>query len=159
MFLMAFETDMPTVGAEAAPLRFESKSGVLCVARDEATQRLVLDFPAEPPAKAHGELPAGTWEALGVDPARAVAVHDGSYWTVHLQQAADVRGAAPNMAALARVCPKPIMVTSRPDPAVDGPDTDFISRLFAPAWCFSLKNKKKKSRRRKEEEKKREEKG
>ncbi|WP_189224108.1 PhzF family phenazine biosynthesis protein [Saccharothrix coeruleofusca] len=105
--------------------RFRTRSGVLtCAARDGWVE---MDFPADPaePAEVTAELRAGlpgvTVEAVG----RAV-----SDVLVQVASAAQVRALEPDLAALAAVPGRGVIVTA----PGDRPGLDVVSRCFYPSY-------------------------
>jgi len=105
---------------DAAALVFHTRSGPLRVRREG--DGLTLDFPAVPAAPA--PLPPDLEAGLGLRPLETLLAMD--YLAV-LDSEAAVRALAPDMAALARLPVRGIIVTAR------GTDCDFVSRFFAPA--------------------------
>jgi PhzF family phenazine biosynthesis protein len=103
-------------------MRFTTLSGVLEVARDGDV--FTLDFPARPP-KPCDPLP-GLAEALGADPRETYASARPIMGV--FERESDIRGLAPDMAALARLEAKSVLVTA------PGDGCDFVSRYFAP-WA------------------------
>jgi len=106
---------------DADSVTFHSRSGPLTVRR-EPGERLALDFPA-----LRGEPVEDTTalaEALGAAPVEALGAMD--YLAV-LETEAQVRGLAPDLAALAHLDRRGVIVTA------PGTDVDFVSRFFAPA--------------------------
>lgn len=101
---------------------FHSASGPLTVRR--GVTGYIMDFPARPcvPTTAPDALAA----ALGIAPIETV--WDGFNYLVRLESAEDVRGLAPNHAALARIPCNGVIVTAPGDGAYD-----CVSRYFAPA--------------------------
>lgn len=100
---------------------FSSKSGPLAVTR--AAERLVLDFPANPPRPTI--FPDGI-ERILMKPVREVlATRD--HLVCVLDSAAAVATLVPDMAAVAGLSKSAVMVTA---PGDDG--VDFVSRYFAP---------------------------
>ena len=113
------------LASEAAPIRFESKSGALFARRSGTS--IELDFPAE--AAREGPPPPGLLEALG---ARALWTGGNRLdYLVLVGDEEEVRGLRPDFARLAASCAngRGVMVTSRSD----DPAFDFVSRFFAPA--------------------------
>lgn len=106
-----------------SPISFETKSGKLISRRDG--DWIFLDFPAEP---AHDTVPVpGLDRALGAKP---VFVGRNRFdLLVELPAASDVCDCEPDMAALAALPARGIIVTA----VSDLPDFDFVSRFFAPA--------------------------
>jgi PhzF family phenazine biosynthesis protein len=110
--------------------RFRTRSGVL-TARPEADGRITLDFPTAPVTEV--PVPDGVAKALG---APVVAAFDTGPQVGDLMvEVADeqtVRGLTPDMAALARLPHRGVVVTAAAqDPAAG--DYDFVSRFFGPA--------------------------
>jgi PhzF family phenazine biosynthesis protein len=105
-------------------LRFQTRSGLLtAVTRDGW---ISLDFPATPPVEAEGPPTLGP--ALGVP---VIAVFRTPFdWLVEVEDEAAVRALDPDFAALARLGPRGVIVTSR---ASSPAAYDFVSRFFAPA--------------------------
>lgn len=101
---------------------FETASGILPVRRSAASY--VLNFPARPSEPT--EEPEGLAEALGARP-RAVYVNQFNYMAI-FDDAATLRGLAPDMAAIARMDRPGVIVTAPGDEGYD-----FVSRYFAPA--------------------------
>jgi len=105
------------------PIRFDTRSGILTVA--EEGDVLVLDFPARPPVQI--EAPDGLVTALGVQPQWVGA--GGSDFMVRVATSDEVRGLRPDLAAIATLPVRGVMVTA----PSDEPDADFVSRFFAPS--------------------------
>lgn len=101
-------------------IRFESNSGPLEVSREG--NRLVLDFPAQPPRSC--ATPAGLAEALGAAPSECLEYVD---LLAVFDNPDDVRCMAPDTGALSGLDYRGIIVTAA------GGGYDFISRFFAPA--------------------------
>jgi PhzF family phenazine biosynthesis protein len=102
---------------------FNTNSGPLTATREDG--RIWLDFPSLPEEPC--ETPPGLVEALG---ARALHVGKDAFdYLVELESDDAVRGLEPDLARLAAVPARGVIVTSRStDPAFD-----FVSRFFAPA--------------------------
>ncbi len=105
------------------PARFDTASGRLTVHR--TPDALAMDFPATPPAQA--EPPAGLAEALGTWP-RWTGRTRFDLFAV-LDDEAAVRSLQPDLAAIARLDGRGLIVTARADA---GAGHDFVSRFFAP---------------------------
>lgn len=105
-------------------IRFETRAGVLSCARQDGW--IAMDFPAEP-ARAVETPPEGLMRALGVQP-RFVGRNRLDY-LIELDSEAAVRRARPDLAALAAVPTRGVMLTA---PA-ESDAYDFVSRFFAPA--------------------------
>ncbi|MBI1947936.1 MAG: PhzF family phenazine biosynthesis protein [Deltaproteobacteria bacterium] len=114
-----FETGRVPTGGTA---RFHTKSGVLTATRADGL--IALDFPATPAVDA--PTPAELVEALGVTPewvGRSIFDVVCRY-----ADAANVRSMKPDMARLARVPARGVIVTA----PGDTPGVDFVSRFFGP---------------------------
>ncbi len=116
-----YETGLAPAGE---PVRFASVSGQLTARREDGL--LVLDFPARPATAA--ALPPGLLTALGTaGPVWAGRSQDDIL--VVLSREEDVTGLRPDIAALAGVGSRGVIVTA---PA-SRPGAAFVSRFFAPA--------------------------
>ena len=111
-------------GRAKGQVRFFTRSGEL--GAREVDGGLALDFPGEPVAAA--EAPAGMLEALGVE---ALGVYKNRLdYLVEVPDAAAVRQATPDLAALQSLAARGVMITA---PAGEGDaGVDFVSRYFAP---------------------------
>ncbi len=107
----------------AWPVRFHTRSGVLTVTREQ--DGFELDFPARPPQPC--ETPAGLLPALGLDTAQVMRSRD---YLVVVDDAAQVRALAPDIAALAKldIGIAGVIVTAPGEAGVD-----YVCRFFAPA--------------------------
>lgn len=101
---------------------FDTRSGPLPVQR--IGSGYVLNFPARPSERT--EMPAGLAEALGATPAE-VYVNQFNHMAV-FDDAATVRGLAPDMAAIAGMGRPGVIATAPGDEGYD-----LVSRYFAPA--------------------------
>lgn len=110
-------------GLARGRVRFATRSGVL-TAEERPGGGIGLDFPAWPPREV--EAPAGLADMLGVG-VEAVAA-GGSDLVVEVASAGDVRGLAPDLAALAGLPYRCVVVTA----PGGGGGADFVSRVFAP---------------------------
>ncbi|MCD0484432.1 PhzF family phenazine biosynthesis protein [Streptacidiphilus sp. ASG 303] len=114
--------------AAGGGVRFATRSGVL-TARAAPDGGLTLDFPASPVVPV--PVPAGTAEALG---AAVTAAYDTGPLGDLLVEVADertVRALEPDLAAVARLETRGVVVTAAAeDPAAAH---DFVSRFFGPA--------------------------
>jgi PhzF family phenazine biosynthesis protein len=104
-------------------LHFHTRSGVL-TARQEGGG-IVLDFPAEPAATVPWVMPL--LEALSIAAPVAFARNRLDY-LVEVADAEQVRALRPDMARLAAVPTRGVIVTARADTG----DFDFVSRWFGP---------------------------
>lgn len=118
-----------------ATARFHTRGGLLTARREG--DLIILDFPARPAEPC--ATPSGLERALG-----APAVHCGRSaddFLVEVRDEATVRALSPDLAALARLPVRGVIVTALPadragvgDPrAPRAPAPDFVSRFFAPA--------------------------
>ena len=106
-----------------AVLRFHTRSGLLTASNGGGW--ITLDFPATPPVDA--AAPPTLAPALGA--AVISAWRTPFDWMVEVDSEATVRGLDPDLAALARLGGRGVIVTSKATSA----DYDFVSRFFAPA--------------------------
>jgi PhzF family phenazine biosynthesis protein len=104
--------------------RFHTRSGLLTASRDG--DRIVLDFPATPPAEE--PAPADLLPGLRLDTARWIGRTRFDY-LVEVESETRVRALAPHYGVLARLKTRGVIVTSRAD---TGRPYDFVSRFFAP---------------------------
>jgi predicted PhzF superfamily epimerase YddE/YHI9 len=105
------------------PFRFATRSGTLTAQPTDSG--FALDFPAKPVTPR--PAPVGLTEALQV---KALGVHgNGMDLLVEVADAATVRGLQPDIAALAEVECRGVIVTAAADTDADH---DFVSRFFAP---------------------------
>jgi PhzF family phenazine biosynthesis protein len=107
------------LGCRAPSVRFQTRSGVLSVARAE--DRLTLDFPARPATTC--AAPTELIDGLGGNPAMTAKARD--YLAVFETEQA-VRELRPDMAALMRLDCLGIIASA------PGVNCDFVSRFFAP---------------------------
>ncbi len=109
-------------------VRFASHSGVLEVRQDAG--RLVLDFPARPPVPfADVAVIAALTDALGVAPREVLASRD---LVAIYDDAATIRGLAPDMHKLAAIDVHGVIVTAAGGCGNQDADVDFVSRFFVP---------------------------
>jgi len=106
-------------GCPDETLRFETRSGMLSVTRDD--DWICLDFPSRPPEDCG--IPDDLVTGLGRAPIQVQRSRD--YLTV-FETEAEVRGLSPDFAALARVDSLGVIATA------PGDTCDFVSRFFAP---------------------------
>ena len=107
---------------------FRTRSGLLSVARAEHDE-LVLDLPASRPAVVDAETRVRVTRAIGVEPRAVVRGSSGAYFA-ELADAAAVRAAAPDLAAVAALGTSLGLTAAGGDEARP---VDFVSRYFAPA--------------------------
>jgi predicted PhzF superfamily epimerase YddE/YHI9 len=103
--------------------RFHTRSGVLTAVQRDGL--IWLDFPRTPAVPT--PAPPGLEEALGATP--RWTGRSPFDWLVELDADATVRALAPDLALIARIDARGVIVTARAD---DGAH-DFVSRFFAPA--------------------------
>lgn len=108
------------LGASGDTITFDSESGLLPVHKDG--DRIVLDFPAQPPEPCG--TPSQIIEAFTMAPVECLQAAD---LLVVFEHAGQVRSADPDIATLAKLRSRGIIITASDD------DYDFISRFFAPA--------------------------
>ena len=101
---------------------FETRSGALTARREG--ESIVLNFPMDPPHAT--DAPKGLDKALGIHPEWVGRSHADLF--VLLKKADDVRRLAPDMARVAALDCRGVIVTAH----ADTPGYDFISRFFAP---------------------------
>jgi PhzF family phenazine biosynthesis protein len=110
----------------AERLLFETRSGPLEARR--AAEGVAIELPSRPVAEA--APPPGMLEALGLGPEQALTVAAGEEdWLVEVESVAALDGLAPDMARLARIRARGVIVTARGE----GDPFHFCSRFFAPA--------------------------
>jgi PhzF family phenazine biosynthesis protein len=116
--------------AADAPAHFDTRSGRLTASPPEAEGGwIAMDFPADAPVSA--EAPRGLLDALGLTAADAVYVGRSRFDVlVRMADAAAVRALRPDLARLAEVDTRGVIVTA-PAGEDDGA-ADFVSRFFAP---------------------------
>lgn len=102
---------------------FHTRSGLLTARQQD--DWILLDFPAEPAVPFPG--PEGLAEALGTKP--SFVGKNRFDFLVEVPSAAIVEQMEPDMATLAKIPARGIIVTARSDQ----PDYDFVSRFFAPS--------------------------
>ncbi len=103
-------------------IRFHTRSGTLIV--EPSGGELVMDFPARPAQEA--PTPPGLAAALGAEV--RWSGQNGMDWLVEVSGEAELRGLTPDMAALAKLPVRGVIVTAAPA----SPGVDFVSRFFAP---------------------------
>jgi len=108
---------------ETEKARFHTRSGLLTAWHEAGGVR--MDFPAEPVVAA--ERPSALVPALGVP--IVFAGKNRMDWLVEVADEATVRSVRPELAALAALDVRGVIVTA----ASATPDRDFVSRFFAPA--------------------------
>src|SRR5262245_24817100 len=105
------------------PVAFATLSGVLTASR--RGELIELDFPVQPAQEA--PPPDGLAQVLGAAVVRAG--RNQLDWLVEVESEEVLRALRPDVAALARLTVRGLIVTSRPQ----APGYDFVSRFFAPA--------------------------
>ncbi|MFD3944712.1 PhzF family phenazine biosynthesis protein [Streptomyces sp. NPDC058579] len=117
-----------TTGAATGTVRFAARCGILS-ATAAPDGSITMDFPTS--SLTPVETPAGLEKALG---AEVVAVHDTAAHigdlVVELRDEAAVRSLAPDLAALARLAERGVVVTAVAEQPERG--YDFVSRAFFP---------------------------
>ncbi|MEV0390712.1 PhzF family phenazine biosynthesis protein [Nonomuraea sp. NPDC050643] len=110
-----------STGVATGRLEFKTASGVLTVNRS-ADDMITMDFPAKQVTPV--PVPPGLEKALGAAPVRVGK--SALDLLVELESEESVRSLTPDIAALAAVEARGVIVTAR------GTETDFVSRFFAP---------------------------
>jgi PhzF family phenazine biosynthesis protein len=109
--------------AHTLPARFHTKSGLLVCTRQGDS--IEMDFPAVVASAA--TAPPGLEAALGV---KAIWVGTNEFdYLVEVATEAEVKNVSPDLAALAKLPKRGVIVTAR----ATTPGFDFVSRFFAPA--------------------------
>ncbi len=111
------------------PVQFHTCSGVLTVVQKE--DGFEMDFPARPPQSC--KVPAGLLPALGLEAALVMKSRD---YMVVVESVEQVRGLAPDFAALAKVDVGNgggAIVTAAGVTAEGGGEVDYVCRMFVPA--------------------------
>ena len=108
---------------ETDEARFSTRSGTLR-AQKGVGGWIEMDFPAEVAEPA--EAPAGLIESLGVTPC-SISKNRFDY-LVEVATEDEVRGVCPDLAALAEIETRGVIVTA----PSESPEFDFVSRFFAP---------------------------
>jgi PhzF family phenazine biosynthesis protein len=105
------------------PARFHTRSGLLTATRSQ--DWIVLDFPATAPGPC--AVPPQLLPALGLD--QAEVLRSRFDYFVVLEEPQALHALVPDLRLLSEVEARGIIVTARSD----RPDSDFVSRFFAPA--------------------------
>lgn len=115
----------------ATPARFFTRSGPLtAVAAPDGW--ITLDFPAAPLLDGAGQPLGPIAEALAVAESAVVAARMSRFdLLVEVDSAAVVRTLRPDLAGLARIPARGVIVTARAEPDAL-PSADFVSRFFGP---------------------------
>ncbi len=108
--------------AQADPVRFHTRSGILAVARTE--QGITMDFPATPPEPA--ETPPGLLDALGLT--RGDVLRSRFDYLVVMDDPAALRKLTPTLDGLRKIKTRGVIVTC----PSDRKEFDFLSRFFGP---------------------------
>jgi PhzF family phenazine biosynthesis protein len=114
-------------GHKLWPVRFHTRSGILTVAQNTAAQgkdSFEMDFPARPPQPC--EAPVDLLPALGLKAALVMKSRD---YVVVVDQAEQVRGLSPDIAALAKQHAGSGTIVTAPGEG----DVDYVCRFFAPS--------------------------
>ncbi|MCZ2527364.1 PhzF family phenazine biosynthesis isomerase [Streptomyces sp. SCUT-3] len=118
-----------TTGAATGTVRFTTRGGIL-TATAEPDGTIALDFPAAPLTAV--DVPGDLADALGAEP---LSAHDTGPVVgdllVELADERTVRGLDPDLAAVARLSHRGVIVTARA--GEPGCGYDFVSRFFGPA--------------------------
>jgi PhzF family phenazine biosynthesis protein len=106
------------------PVRFHTRSGILTVAKNNDENSFELDFPAMPARPC--EPPIGLLPALGLKAALVMKSRD---YLVVVDQAEQVRGLSPDIAALAKLDAGNGTIVTAPGEG----DVDYVCRMFLPS--------------------------
>ena len=104
---------------EGDRIEFDSKSGILPVSRDG--DRLVLDFPSQPPELC--DTPKEIIEAFGVIPSECLKAED---YVVIFQNTEQVQTASPNFEILRGIDCRAVIISAASE------EYDFVARVFGP---------------------------
>ena len=110
-------------------VRFQTRSGELAVARGASAGELLMDLPISRPQPVDGAMRERLSAAARL-PLRDV-VRGATAYFAEVEDAATVRAAAPDLAAVAALGTSLCLTASGTGDA--GGDADFVSRFFAPA--------------------------
>ncbi len=110
------------LGYTQPEIRFNSKSGILIVKRNE-DGKLTLDFPADFPEPVDNP-PSEIFSGLKITP---VKVYKGKFdYLVELESEADIAGLKPDMRLISAIPGRGVVATAA------GENVDFVSRCFFP---------------------------
>jgi PhzF family phenazine biosynthesis protein len=116
-----------STGAASGPVEFDTLSGTLVTQQDGSDGSISMDFPALLATQA--DPPEGLVDAMGVRP---VWVGRSRFdYLIEVGSADEVLAASPDLAALAQVQTRGVMLTAASSSSFPG--ADFVSRFFAPA--------------------------
>ena len=102
-------------------IEFDSKSGILVVTKD--SERLVMDFPAQPPVPC--DMPEEIGKAFKTAPIECLKSED---YIVIFEREIDVESADPNFEVLKGLDLRGVIITAR------STRYDFVARFFAPRY-------------------------
>jgi PhzF family phenazine biosynthesis protein len=109
------------LGHKSDKIKFNSKSGMLAVTKDD--ERLVMDFPAQPPVLC--DIPKEIVEAFDVAPIECLKSED---FIVVFKNEIDIESANPDFEQLKKLDLRGVIITAKSS------RYDFIARFFAPKY-------------------------
>ncbi len=113
-------------------IQFQTRSGALHARYPVLSERIVLDFPAEPAIETPDD--DRLLESLGIENCNVTFVGKNRFdWLVAVSSSETLIGLTPDMLAISKLPSRGVIVTS-PPPELDATyEYDFMSRFFAPA--------------------------
>lgn len=112
------------LGYNKDKIEFDSKSGMLAVAKDN--EFLVLDFPAQPPVSC--DIPKEIVKAFAIAPIECLRSED---YVVVFEHELDVELVKPDFWELKKLDLRGVIITAKSD------QYDFVTRFFAPKYGIS----------------------
>jgi PhzF family phenazine biosynthesis protein len=109
------------LGYKGDRIEFDSRSGLLLVTRDN--ERIVLDFPAQPPVLC--DIPKEIGKAFDIAPVECLKSED---YIVVFEREIDIESAKPDFAQLSKLDLRGVIITAKSS------RYDFIARFFAPKY-------------------------
>lgn len=109
------------LGYKRDKIEFDSKSGLLIVTKDN--ERIVMDFPAQPPVLCH--IPKEIGKAFDIAPIECLKSED---YIVVFERETDIKSVRPNLGQLTRLDLRGVIITAKSS------RYDFIARFFAPKY-------------------------
>ena len=109
------------LGYKRDKIEFDSRSGLLLVSKDN--ERIVLDFPAQPPVLC--DIPKEIAKAFDMGPVECLKSED---YIVIFEREIDIESAEPDFAQLSKLDLRGVIITAKSS------RYDFIARFFAPKY-------------------------
>ena len=109
------------LGYKREKIEFDSRSGLLLVTKDN--ERIVLDFPAQPPVLC--DIPKEIGKAFDITPAECLKSED---YIVVFEREIDIESAKPDFGQLSKLDLRGVIITAKSS------RYDFIARFFAPKY-------------------------